>query len=1039
MKDRCVGMRKSAAISVLTALISLSSSAVMWDWYGLGAGQTSYFDDPACWSKNSGLTPVVDEGSYYLTGTKPQYTDKWDKTITFRNNANLNGHLNVEYAFRPIVFRAEKPEDGITGASAKNLTIYNDAELQINSGTYFFHNISMPGCSTETGGTLTLNGGILNAKNVFGGNKGVGRTVRVVVNGGTLTVNGYLSLGESSSSPGELIINGGIVKNTAQYLTVGGNSPSVCTVRKGGLYSCNNSAYSMIVGSAASGTLNIEGGEVLLGGPLFVSYIKNGTASINVTDGGVLRMSKLEYGNQLGKEKGGNATLYLNGGTIRAAKDENSFIYGSSSVLILVGPEGGIVDTAGHTIRIRETFIENSRKMATDVTVKEKGHMAFVGGGVVEVLDPIYYSGSTTIEAGTRLDFISAKDITNSLDRIFANGLVVTMPKSGGPASGTEVLKMVDNCTIPEKHTVGSNFVVAGAPAESPNWHLEISEDRKAIVLVEDSLEEGSVLTFTEDATHAEPVTASVIAVADGKTASVTSSTSGALRKVGSGTLELTASRTDETVLTDGTLRFSSGATVDPAKLKLGGDPRVPVTFDYGGQTLNADLGALCGVNSDVTLVNGTFGMAGGTLTLPNATLRFSESAAFMGNAISLANQSKGCAEICKASGDWSLTGTLSIGSKDGSTAVFRHNGGTLTAKYIFVGNYEKASSALLEVNGGTVEANGYFTIGEHKYVAQSRLVINGGLVRNVSSYVTVGGSSSGEMTVRKGGRYVSSRDGMLIVASSSHGTLNIEGGEVSVSGACRLCDNAYNPNNPATVNITDGGILSFAQLYYGANGSTGSPAKFNIDGGVIRANKDNVNFIPALEHVTFNIGTRGAVFDNAGYDVTIAEDLLGFGTVTFSGSGTTTLGVSQTGSGAISVSDGSTLAFLAQDTELARRVILPSGATLAMPESGTVSLTSGMTLFEGAVLRYAFDANGTSKLSFDKALNVEGNSVTVAITGSKRPQDGFYKLTAKGGFAGKTVELAPGAPRWVRRVTVADDGNLEAYIAPLGFNVVIR
>jgi hypothetical protein len=268
---------------------------------------------------------------------------------------------------------------------------------------------------------------------------------------------------------------------------------------------------------------------------------------------------------------------------------------------------------------------------------------------------------------------------------------------------------------------------------------------------------------------------------------------------------------------------------------------------------------------------------------------------------------------------------------------------------------------------------------------------------------------------------------------------LNIEGGEVSVSGACRLCDNAYNPNNPATVNITDGGILSFAQLYYGVNGSTRSPAKFNIDDGVIRANKDNVNFIPALEYVIFTIGTRGAVFDNAGYDVTIAEDLLGGGTVTFSGAGTTTLGVSQTGSGALSVSDGSTLAFLAQDTELARRVILPSGATLALPASGTVSLKAGMTLFEGAVLKYAFDANGTSTLSFDKALTVEGRRVTVAITGSKMPPEGFYKLTAKGGFAGKTVELAPGAPRWVRRVTVAGDGNLEAYIAPPGFSVVIR
>lgn len=1024
MTRQYIASSKSVTLWGLMALLALSSApaagASVWEWYGKPSGATSYFDDVTCWSTDSG-SPIVEAVNHYLTSSRPDRTDLWDKRITFRQQSTLNGRLNVEYFFKPVVFVAEEPSYGIT--SSKNLLIYNNAELQVDSGTYSFDELSIPGVTGDKSGTFTLNGGRVAVNNAFIGNlcTNDAALARLIVNDGYLEVNGYLSICESRKTPGELVINGGVVTNKSQYLTVGGNAPGVATIRKGGRYCNSSTGYCLIVGSGAHGTVNIEGGEVLLGGRVRVSHVANGSANINITDGGVLSMRYLDTGS------GGSANIYLDGGTIRACVDYASFLLGSSKILINVGPNGATVDTAGHAITITETFIERGR-----------GHVAFVGGGVVTSSDPVYYSGITTIEAGTRLDLADAG--TNSVKKILKNGLVVTMPEAG-VASGTAILTMTGAATIDTE--LGSNCRVVGAPAGTSLWKLALSEDRKSIIVVEEASEPGEVLAFAEDATvsGSEPIEASAISVAQGKTVTVSAPAPNALRKTGSGTLALTSSRTAETVLADGTLRVASGASVDPANLTLGADPRVQVTFDYGGQSFNANPGALCGAHSDVTLVNGTFGVAGQGMTLANSTLRFADGAAFQGSGLTIANQTSGRAEICKASGNWTMSGTLSIGRASSVAAVFRNNGGSLSANDIFIGYYDGAASALLEVNGGNVTAARYFTVGELPNIAQTRLVVNnGGRVTNTGgSYVTVGGNSPGEMTVRKGGEY--SGAGMMIVASSTSGTLNVEGGEVAIGGNFRVCDNKNKPSNPATVNITDGGVLAFASLLYGVVGSTGSPAVFNVDGGTIRAKKDAAQFIPALQYVTFNIGTRGVTFDNAGYNITIAEDMLGRGAVTFSGVGKTTLAAAQTGSGAIAVSQGSTLALTAASPTLSRRMIVSPGATLELPESGTVSLSKGMTLADGAILKYNLGPSGTSTLACGTSPAVAGGCVVAFAAGARpadRPADGVYTLTSGGGFAGKTVELAPDAPKWVRSVSVNAGGNLQMQVARLGTCVIV-
>ena len=115
---------------------------------------------------------------------------------------------------------------------------------------------------------------------------------------------------------------------------------------------------------------------------------------------------------------------------------------------------------------------------------------------------------------------------------------------------------------------------------------------------------------FTDDASilaGGGTLTVPEVAVVSNVSATISAPTAGTLEKTGKGTLTLSASRSDQTTLTEGTLAMANGATVDPSKLSLGTDAAKPVTFDYGGQTLTANSTAYLGAGMDVTLTNGVF------------------------------------------------------------------------------------------------------------------------------------------------------------------------------------------------------------------------------------------------------------------------------------------------------------------------------------------------------------------------------------------------------------------------------------------------
>ena len=96
---------------------------------------------------------------------------------------------------------------------------------------------------------------------------------------------------------------------------------------------------------------------------------------------------------------------------------------------------------------------------------------------------------------------------------------------------------------------------------------------------------------------------------------------------------------------------------------------------------------------------------------------------------------------------------------------------------------------------------------------------------------------------------------------------------------------------------------------------------------------------------------------------------------------------------------------------------------------SGEISPEASIELNDGAILGFEYSSrvnHPVLALKDDKSVTINGK-VVVSITSKDgiRPCSGMKVLTTGGKFAGVQVELAEGSPKWVRDVSVNDNGNI--------------
>ncbi|MBO7684607.1 MAG: hypothetical protein J6T51_07775 [Kiritimatiellae bacterium] len=103
---------------------------------------------------------------------------------------------------------------------------------------------------------------------------------------------------------------------------------------------------------------------------------------------------------------------------------------------------------------------------------------------------------------------------------------------------------------------------------------------------------------------------------------------------------------------------------------------------------------------------------------------------------------------------------------------------------------------------------------------------------------------------------------------------------------------------------------------------------------------------------------------------------------------------------------------------------------------------TGGLTLADGAVLGFNFTERGTAPVldATGKTVTVNGTvNVKASAADGIRPKGGTYRLTSGGKFAGATVSLADGAPKWAKSVSVDGDGDIVLEVKPAGMVVIIE
>jgi len=230
----------------------------------------------------------------------------------------------------------------------------------------------------------------------------------------------------------------------------------------------------------------------------------------------------------------------------------------------------------------------------------------------------------------------------------------------------------------------------------------------------------------------------------------------------------------------------------------------------------------------------------------------------------------------------------------------------------------------------------------------------------SASDRIEIGSEGTGTLTITKGGVAVASRNTWLASAGTSTGTLNLTG---DASGR---------------------GVLETGSVIKGAGNGT-----FNLDGGILRANRDENNFLNGF--ATQAVGSGGAWFDTNGHDVGVSTafsgtsrfNKLGAGTLALSGNSAAFTGNTEIQAGTLQV-----------DGTLGGPVGVLAGARL----TGTGRV--GVTVNRGTIAPGPRSGFGTLTIAGDYAAQGGGLEIRTQLGADDSPTD---KLVITGDSAGTT------------------------------------
>lgn len=378
----------------------------------------------------------------------------------------------------------------------------------------------------------------------------------------------------------------------------------------------------------------------------------------------------------------------------------------------------------------------------------------------------------------------------------------------------------------------------------------------------------------------------------------------------------------------------------------------------------------------------------------------------------------------------WSLQQGLSIGEEGTGTLNVTQGGRVTTGGRVSVGSWGQGK---VELSDGATMSSYDAIIGIGGY---GEALLTSGASWTVADQFTVGLFTQGDLRIEDGASLTSSQ-GYVGANPGGNGSVTVTGagsnwemtsfnlslgnygtGAMTIEDGARVYANSgvylgiSDAAASGTLNVlgTPGarGVLETS----GFRGGLGT-ANVTVDGGIVRAIRDNTNFFSNYGAQQVTLGAGGGIIDTNGYNIGIAPVMTGAGGLTKDGLGTLILtgansygGGTMIAAGALQLGDGGTSGSIMGN--VANSGVLAFNRSDAVTFGGTITGTGGVWQVGTGQTTLSADSSGLSGVSgiYHGILSVDGTlgGSFEAIGGRLQ---GVGQVGTTTNFAGGTI--APG------------------------------